>query len=723
MQYQPKYTQFAICVLISLCFASTAIADGVIIPVHPLPQPIRLGELYSVKYHRVFVEIQDQVATTTVEQAFINETGNLVEVEYVFPLPRNSQVNKFSLIVDDKEIEGRILRKEEARRIYESIVRRQRDPALLEYIGNGMFRTNVFPLPPGGERAVKLIYTELLTPDGNQVEYRYPLNTEKFSKKVLEEVRIDFKLKSKASVKNVYSPTHDLKLGSGTSHSISGHWSEEGIRPAHDFRLFWSLSEEDIGATLFTYRPDKSEDGYFLFLASPEFEVDIEKIIAKNVVMVLDVSGSMRGEKIDQARGAARFITRNIGQQDNFNIIFYNSMIDPLWDDLKPFNESNKIEAISAIENMEAGGGTNIHGALTTAMKQFPGDNRPNYIIFLTDGLPTSGITELDKITDNVLEENRQNCKLFAFGVGYDVNAVLLDRLGAENHGMAEYVPPGEDIEAKVSSFYSKIQNPALTDISLDFGSLRIRDRYPSALPDLFHRGQLILTGRYRDSGKAIAKLSGLTGEQKQTFSYKLNFARQTDREEFAFVARLWAQKKIGWLIEQIRFHGQKQEYVDEIVALSTRYGIMTQYTSFLAEEDVEITDWRGHGPRVFNLMAEAVPQQSGSAGVSQSMQSGRMKKQSYVAPQAQYYDASGQEVTVDRVKIIGSKTFYLKKDGWIDAELKEGVIPQEITQLSEEFYELANKWADQAKYLTFSPDEAITVVIAGTTYKILPAN
>jgi Ca-activated chloride channel family protein len=585
-----------------------------------------------------------------------------------------------------------------------------------------MFRTNVFPLPPQGERAVKLVYSELLSPDGNRIEYRYPLNTEKFSKKVLEEVRIDFELSSSSDLKTVYSPTQDFKLEWDGNNRVKGHWADEGVRPANDFRLFWSLSQERMGATLFSYRPDKSEDGYFLLLASPQMDLKKHKTINKNIILVLDVSGSMKGIKIEQARGAARFITENLGSDDWFNIIFYNSMVDPLWDKLRECSQTAKREALARIDRSEAGGGTDIHGALMTALQQIPGDNRPNYIIFLTDGLPTSGITQLDKIIGAVQKENQHQSRLFAFGVGYDVNAVLLDRLGADNSGMAEYVPPGEDIEAKVSSFYSKIQNPALTSPELDFGNMRIRDTYPPSLPDIFYGGQLVLTGRYRDTGKTTVTLTGKAIDEKLTFAYPFNFTRYTDREEFAFVARLWAQKKIGWLIEQIRLYGEKKEHVDEIVALSTRYGIMTQYTSFLADEDVEIDDIAAVRERAWDVMGYSAGVQTGAPGVSQSMHTEQLKKLAQAPTEAKFFDASGKQVRLETVKLIGSKTFYLKKGEWVDAEYGEQMKLMEIEYFSDDFFDLAKKAPSQAKYLTFAPEKAIIAVIDGVAYKIMPA-
>lgn len=717
-------------------------ADGVIVPIEPSPVVPRLGQFYSVKYHRVQVEIKEQVVATTVEQAFINETGRPVEVEYLFPLPRNSSVNRFTLIVDGKEIAGRILDKDEARRIYDQIVRRRRDPALLEYVDSGMLRTSVFPLPAKGERAVKLVYTELIKsrkgaisngPDGNLFEYVYPLNTEKFSHKVLEEMRVDFQLDAGAPIKNVYSPTHTIDLDWNGDRSVKGHWSDEGVRPANDFRLFWTLSEDRVGATLFSYRPDASEDGYFLLLASPwvppwrdpalgGIRYEDREAIPKNLQLVMDVSGSMSGEKIEQARNAARFIVENLNPDDHFNIIFYNSVVDPLWNELHRPISGARSEAANRIGKVQAGGSTDINAALTTALKQIPGDDRPGYVIFLTDGLPTAGVTDLNKIVENVETANEHGSRVFVFGVGFDVNAVLLDRLGADNHGIADYVPPGENIEAKVSSFYSKIRNPALADLVLDFGGIRVRDTYPQNLPDLFYGGQLVLAGRYRDAGKQKVVLKGTFGDEKPVYSYEFGFTEKSDPEEYAFVARIWAQKKIAWLIEQIRWHGTNQEYVDEIVALSKRYGIMTQYTSFLAEEDVDIArDLRPLREEAWRNMDSVMGFETGAQGVSQSMQSKKLAASEMAPATAGYIDATGREVQVEKIKIIGSKTFYLKKGEWIDAEYKEGMGLTEVKLLSDAYFDLADRSPEQAKYLTFAPDQTIITVIDGKAYKIIP--
>ena len=699
-------------------------ADGMFIPPEPPigVRPINLGDLYSVKYHRVNIEIQDQMATTTVDQAIVNETDRQLEITYVFPLPRNAQVKKFSLIVGDREISGRLLSRDEARREYERIVRTRKDPALLEYLGNGMFQSSVFPIPPHGERTVKLVYSELLRKEGDRVEYMYPLNTEKFSKKPLNKVEIKFDLKSNTPIKNVYSPTHDTSPAWDGNQHVTGKWSDENVKPDQDFRLFWNLTAGELGATLYTFRPDDKEDGYFLFLASPEIAPASKKVINKDVVLVLDRSGSMSDDgKIKQAIGAASFIVRNLQEGDKFNVIFYNDSIDPLWNTLKEYNAENSKEALNKIADTTATSNTDIHDALMTAMKMMPDDSRPHYLIFLTDGLPTAGITDLDRISNDVTKANTRNTRLFVFGVGNDVNAILLDRLGANNHGLADYVLPTESIEGKVSRFYSKIQSPALTDVALNFGNIRVRDSYPRELPDLFHGEQMVLVGRYRDTGPATIVLTGTAAGQKRTYNYKVDFSLKTDPEDYSFIARLWAQKKIGWLIEQIRLHGENKEAVNEIVSLSTRFGIITEYTAFLADEGGTLNA-ADNAPAAEAIVRKRAGVATGAGGVSQSVQSKTMQNAAQAPTSAQkYYDEYGQQVTAQNIKIIGAKTFYLKKGVWTDAEYREGMPIVNVSQMTDAYFNLANTDTTQAKYMTFTTDKPIIVVIGNKAYKIAP--
>ena len=562
-----------------LVAAQSVRADGLIIvdpPINPPPDQIILPYL-PVKYHRVTVDIQNQVAQVEVDQAFVNDSEVALEATYVFPLPEDAAISDFSLYVDGERLEGRILNKEEAREIYESIVRRNRDPALLEYVGRNAFQAQVFPIPPHGERRVQISYTQLLSQEAGLVHFLYPLNTEKFSPQPLEEVSISVDVSSQTAIKAVYSPSHEVDIDRISETHVAASYEENEVTPSTDFELFYSLSTEDIGASVTTYRQGE-EDGFFLLLVAPKADFRPQEVVAKDVMLVLDVSGSMEGEKLEQAKEALRFVLERLNPDDRFNILSFNDTIDTYAETLRSAERAD--EADDFVDDLRADSGTNINEALLEALRLLPGE-RPELVIFLTDGQPTVGIQDPDVIIGNVSDAVSPSTRMFVFGVGDDVNTVLLDTLAQENRGVSQYVRPDEDVAAAVSSFYEKVSTPVLTDIELDFGDIEVTDVYPQPLPDLFAGTQLVVVGRYEGEGTVTLRLTGTVNGREQTLSYDgQEFPRRAT--EMGFLPRLWATRKIGYLLSQIRLHGSDEELVDEIVDLSLRYGVMTPYTSFL---------------------------------------------------------------------------------------------------------------------------------------------
>ncbi|MCJ7509986.1 MAG: VWA domain-containing protein, partial [Dehalococcoidia bacterium] len=565
-----------------LLFTQSAWADGIVIPdpPEPIPPDQIVVPFLPIKYHRVEVEIDNQVAQVKIDQAFLNEADFALEGTYIFPLPEDAAISDFAMYVDGERLEGRILDKEEARAIYEDIVRRRQDPALLEYVGRNMFQAQVFPIPAHSERRIQIAYTQVLSQDGGLVRFVYPLNTEKFSPRPLEEVTISVDVRSQAPIKAVYSPSHDIAISRQSETQVTASYEASDVTPSTDFELFYSVSSEDIGASLTTYRQE-GEDGFFLLLVAPKTDFSQQDVVAKDVMVVVDVSGSMAGEKLDQVQEAVQFILDRLNPDDRFNILAFSTSIDLYAPNLQ--SASRAEDAGDFVRGLRAGGGTNINEALLEALDNLPGE-RPEIIIFLTDGQPTVGIQEAGPIIANVRDAAGSTVRLFAFGVGDDVNTVLLDSIAQENRGASDYVRPGEDIGQTVSVFYEKVSTPVLTDISLDLGDINVLDVYPQPLPDLFAGSQLVVVGRYRGEGTVTLGLSGAVNGEEQTFSYA-GQVFPAESEEMDFLPRLWATRKIGYLLNQIRLYGTEQELVDEIVDLSLRYGVMTPYTSFLVEE------------------------------------------------------------------------------------------------------------------------------------------
>nr|MBC7244003.1 VWA domain-containing protein [Chloroflexota bacterium] len=687
--------------LLFLTAHTTIRADGFIIPIPP-PRVEIVPDL-AVKYHHVRVTIADQVAQTEIDQVFLNDSPYDLEGTYIFPLPEEAAISDFAMFVDGQRLAGKILDKEEARRTYESIVRRRRDPALLEYVGRNAFQASVYPIPAHGEKRVQLAYSQILPADRGLIHYVYPLDTERFSSRPLEEVVITVDLRSHVPIKAIYSPSHDVAIERTSETSALVSFEANNVRPVKDFELYYSLSEDDIGVHLLSYK-EHGEDGFFLLLIAPKMEIDEEAIVAKDVIFVLDTSGSMEGQKLQQAKEALEFVLDHLRQGDRFNIIAFNTSISKYAPDLRPASES--AEARHFARRLSAGGGTNIHRALLEAL-QMPSSARPQFIIFLTDGLPTAGETDLQRILAEVNRVAAKNIRLFTFGVGYDVNTVLLDSLSEAHRGVSSYVEPGQSIEEVVTSFYSKINAPLLSDLRLQIQDVVVEDLYPYPLPDLFAGSQLSVVGRYREGGKARITISGMVNGKEQFFSYSnVYFSQQSGQD---FVPRLWATRKIGYLLKEIRLHGENKELVDSIVSLSVRYGIMTPYTSFLVDEEQDILTETGR-----QLVAESnsfpTAARAPSFGAKAVADSQTQNKLTLAER------AGGSETT--EIRLVGNKTFVLRDHIWTDTTYNPQQMRVTCLQLgSPAYFKLLAEHPQWGKY--FAVGSQVIVVLEGTAYQV----
>ncbi len=701
--------------LILVIFPCKALADGFIIP-DPLPD-VEHVPLPAIKYHRVRVDINDQIVTTEIDQVFVNEFHRDLEGTYIFPLPEEASISEFSMFVDGEKLTGRLLDKDEARRIYEDIVRRRRDPAILEYVGRNMFQARIFPIPAGGEKRVQLKYNEILKKDNNLLEYIYPLDTERFSSKPLEDVTIYVKITSSEPIKTVYSPSHTIAINRIDDYQASLSYEDANIYPDKDFLLYYTVSPKDIGLSLLTYN-DGRENGFFLLMASPKFEIPSKRILGKDIVFVFDTSGSMSGDKIEQAKGALEFVLSHLNPDDRFNVITFNTDIYSFWNTLVPAEKSRIKEASGEVKRMEALGGTNIDQALREGLALFSSGNRPRILVFLTDGLPTVGETNIKRIIDNVNRENRTSTRIFVFGVGYNVNTKLLDKISGENGGISDYIQPGEDIEIKVSHFYSKISSPVLSNLKLDFGGIRVAHLYPQDLPDLFKGSQLILLGRYRDIGTTGIKLSGDVGEEIQNFVYEANFPAYNMGTDF--IPRLWASRRIGYLLDEIRLSGENRELVEEIVQLSKRYGIITPYTSFLVEERVS----RMRDEDLFHEAEEAMAPMAkdkggGKAAVDRSLAFKEMKVSDKIAPPEVEGLGGVAGEAREVVKYVKDRTFYLRNEIWTDSEYSEGEKTIKIEYMSEAYFQLLATASELGDY--FALGERVIVKLGENFIEVGP--
>jgi Ca-activated chloride channel homolog len=711
--------------LISLCLLIPARAQVVIIDAHwprlPHPQPAPVRADCRIRALDVHADIQDQAAKVRVSQVFQNPSSVPMEAQVLFPLPAGAAVSGLTLMVDGKEMTGRLIGRDEARRIYEDIVRRRRDPALLEYMGRDLFQTSVFPVPPGRESTVQIAYAQLLKKDSGMIDLLLPLSAVKHSARPVEKLSATVNIASSAPIRTLYSPTHQAEITHPDATHAVARLALHDVADPDDLRLLYSTDANPIGLNVLSYKPTANEDGYFVLLATPETKVDRAPKIPKTVVFLCDRSGSMSGPKIDQAKEALRFLVRQLQPGDTFNIIAYDSEVESFRPELQRADAAAIHAALSWVDGLSAGGGTNIDGALRTGLRMLNDASRPNYLFFLTDGQPTVGETQELRITANAAQENKVHARMFVFGVGYDVNGRLLDRLAREMRGQSVYVRPNENIEAPVSNLYAKVGSPVMTEVAVDIqldggGTSRV---YPRQMPDLFRGDQLVLVGRYRKGGAATIHLTGLAGGRKQPFTFHANFAEGSSTEENAFVARLWALRRIGEIIDDLDLHGRNQELVDELVALSQRYGILTAYTSFLADENVNLSAVRANVAAASGFIANQLTVTAGPAAFVERDQ----KSQFQGATVAAAAPVAPPPARAQALKQVGQKAFFRKDKIWQDstvtAEQAKNAI--HVVQFSREYFDLAASHGGiMAKYLAI--DGPVLLNLGSQTYQIDPA-
>jgi Ca-activated chloride channel family protein len=719
----------------------------------PAPEPV-----YEIKELDVNVSLQDQIAKVQLSQSFHNSGSRPLEVCFIFPLPYDGAIDQMTFMLDGKEYDAKLLNAQEARRIYESHVRRNQDPALVEWMGTGMFKTSVFPVPAGATRKVTLKFSQLCRKHNGLTELTFPLSTAKYTSSPVGTVGIQVAIQSQAKIKNVYSPSHTVEMKRPSDNAAQVKYSATKEIPTTDFRLLYDVGDGPVGANVLSYKAKGDEDGYFMLLVSPEIKRSQDKPTPKTVVFVVDRSGSMSGKKIEQAKGALRFVLNNLREGDLFNIVAYDSNVESFKPELERYNDDSRKAALGYVEGLYAGGSTNIDGALQAAMAQLQDNSRPNYVVFLTDGLPTAGERNEGRIAENAKQRNKVRARIFSMGVGYDVNSRLLDKISRAGFGQSQYVRPNEDIEAHVSQLYARIGAPAMTDISITFdmegfpaerGTL-VNRLYPRDAYDLFAGDQLVLVGRYKQGGAAKVTIKGTIDGTKHEYHFPADLASKSNDQTFAFAEKLWAMRRVGEIIDEIDLNGKNQELVNELVALSTKHGILTPYTAFLADEMANPHDLA----QVRRQAVTALDSLSVAEGVSGFVQrdiKAQLQRSNQATPSSSYhYSESLQQagaggmpgmsgmpgargraampalrtlnddtpVVVTNVRQAGDKTFYRRNGRWVDATITEEQEKkvQKVERFGNQYFELLSKHGkDAAKYI--ASDEETVVVLEGQAY------
>ncbi|MCX7840510.1 MAG: VWA domain-containing protein, partial [Anaerolineae bacterium] len=493
-------------------------------------------------------------------------------------------------------------------------------------------------------------------------------------------------------------------------------YEASNVKPDRDFVLYYSVTQDAIGLNLVSYK-ERGEDGFFVMLVAPKIQVDRARIVDKDVILVLDVSGSMQGVKIDQAKRALYYVLDQLNPNDRFNLIVFSTSTQAYAASLRPV--SAREDARNFVARLRAEGSTDINRALLEAM-QMADRERPTMVIFLTDGLPTTGETNAQKIIANVTNAAPKNVRLFTFGVGDDVNTFLLDSLAEKLRGASAYVRPNEKIDESVSAFYAKVSTPVLADVTMDWGGARVYDVYPYPLPDLFAGTQLVVAGRYRDGGATTITLKGNVNNAPQSFTYRDVSFRTSGGDDA--IPRLWATRKIGYLLNEIRLRGENREIVNEIVTLAVRYGIVTPYTSFLVDERKDVLTESGRA-KIAAEPTQAPAPVSGPSAVQQSVEQSQLRGAN-VAPAAPTAapqpSGSGTttQTTAAPLQMVGNKTFLFRNNVWTDTQFDPSkMTTKKIEFGSDAYFALITNNPEVGKYLALGT--RVIFVINGIAYEI----
>ena len=559
------------------------------------------------------VDILEQVATTTMEIEVQNTGSARLESVLLVPVPDGAVVRGFTFQGAGKEPTAELLRREDARRIYDSIVAKMRDPALLEFVGYNLVQSSVFPVEPRSTQKVRLTYEHLLPADGSRVDYVLP-RSESVDYSIPWNVTV--RVAAKKPVSTIYSPSHKIETKRTSSEVVMARIAPDAVRDPGAFRLSYLIEQGGVTASMFAYPDPKVGGGYFLLLAGlPAKPADHDKDngIKREITLVIDRSGSMNGEKLEQVREAALQTIAGLEDGEAFNIIIYNEAVESFAKEPVVKDDASTKQARDYLKAMKARGGTNIHDALLEALRPNPMTGYLPIVLFLTDGLPTVGQTSEKSIREMAMKGNRFERRIFTFGVGTDVNTPLLEKVAFETRATSTFVLPQEDVELKVAHVFKRLAGPVLAGTTINAMGKdgnpargRVMDMLPTTLPDLFDGDQLVLLGRYVGDEPVTFQISGNYLGKDKAFKFTFKPDKATTRN--AFVPRLWASRKIGDLVDAIRQlgadHGaipgaapppdattdpRLKELIDEVVRLSTEFGILTEYTAFLAREGTDL--------------------------------------------------------------------------------------------------------------------------------------
>ncbi len=591
----------------------------------------RPGPSCPLRNTAVEAKISGFLARVKVVQRFQNPFDEPIEAVYTFPLPAESAVDDMTIRIGERTVRGLIKRRDEARKIYEDARNAGKTAALLDQERPNIFTQAVTNIPPGEEILVEISYVERLAYDEGSYEFGFPMvvgpryipgaatgkqgggwapdtdqvpDASRITPPVTppgtragHDISIDVSIDAGLPIQAVRSPTHDVLIDRPANSTAAVRLTRKSVVPNKDFLLRYDVAGKQIEDAVLSHH--SSDGGYFTMILQPPKRVTVEDVTPKELVFVLDTSGSMSGFPIEKAKETMKLALEGLYPRDTFNLITFAGETKVLFREPVPATAANLDHAQRFLESRQGGGGTEMMTAIRTALSPSDSQEHVRIVCFMTDGYVGNDMAILDEI------QKHPNARVFSFGIGSSVNRFLLGKMAELSRGEAEFVGLQDDGSAAARRFHERIRNPLLTDIALDFGDLPVADVYPKRIPDLFSAKPVVVTGRYAAPVRGRIKLTGKMSGRPFERSVEVDFSGRA--EDHPVVATLWARTKIDALMQRdfagIQNGAAEPEIEREITALGLRYRLMTQFTSFVAVEERTVT--AGGRPRVVQVPVE----------------------------------------------------------------------------------------------------------------------
>jgi Ca-activated chloride channel family protein len=591
-----------------------------------------------LKHTDVKAEVSGSLARVTVTQEFHNPDQEKIEAVYVFPLPQSAAVDDMTMIVGDRTVKGKIKRREEAQAIYEAARESGQVASLLDQERPNIFTQSVANIAPGAAVTITISYVEFLKYEAGMYEFVFPMvvgpryipgqpmpepvaqrgggwapdtsqvpDASRITPRVAPEsinmgraghdISIEVKLDAGVPIDDLKPMSHEVDVARPDPHRAVVRLKDQATIPNKDFILKFDVAGKKISDAVLTHRG--AQGGFFTLMLQPPERVTPADVAPKELVFVLDTSGSMEGFPIEKAKETMRLALDNLYPDDTFNLITFSGDTHILFPQPVPATRENLQRAQVFLASRRGSGGTEMMKAIRAALDPSDKQDHVRIVCFMTDGYVGNDMEIISEV------QKHPNARVFAFGIGSSVNRFLLDKMAEQGRGEVEYVGLQDDGSAPARRFHERVRNPLLTDIEVDWGGLPVADVYPNRIPDLFSVKPLILTGRYTAAARGVIRLRGkLAG---QNFAKEIPVELPESQPEHDVLATLWARTRIDDLMSQdypgIQNGAAKPDVQASITQLGLEYRLMTQFTSFVAVEETTVID--GGQPRRIDVPVE----------------------------------------------------------------------------------------------------------------------